>query len=63
MNKMSWREVMSALADMTEEEAQQRLDDEIQQHKRPAVARRLHQRLCTLRAIRERKEIMKEIKK
>ena len=47
----------------TEEEVAQMLDDEITTHKRTAIARRLHQRLCKLRTMRERKELARKLKK
>ena len=39
------------------------LDDEINLYKRTAIARRLHQRVCKLRAMRERKELARKLKK
>lgn len=62
MPKLPWRAVMATLTDMTEDQVSKMLDDEINVYKRPAVARRLHQRLSTLRAARERKDIMRRIK-
>ena len=47
----------------TEEEVAQMLDDEIAMHKRTAIARRLHQRLCKLRTMRERRELAARLKK
>ena len=37
------------------------LDDEIHTHKRAAIAKRLHQRLCKLRSLRERKELVERM--
>jgi hypothetical protein len=34
------------------------LDEEVEVHKRPTYAVRIHQRYTTLRAVRERKEIL-----
>jgi hypothetical protein len=46
---------------MTEEQITELLQEEITQHKRPAIVRRLHQRFSTLRAARERAAILKGI--
>lgn len=61
--KYSWRPLSTKLKFMTEDEVQKLLDDEIAVHKRPAIAQRLHQRYCTLRAQRERADIMERIKR
>jgi hypothetical protein len=37
------------------------LDEEVEVHKRPTYAVRIHQRYSTLRAQRERKEILEKI--
>ena len=63
MVKVSWQTLAGKLPTYSEEEVEQMLADEITTHKRAAIARRLHQRLCKLRMARERKEIMKGIKK
>jgi|TARA_R110000868_G_scaffold102765_2_gene283189 outer membrane protein TolC len=39
------------------------LDEERKQHKRVSMLERIHQRYCTLRANRERLEILKEGRK
>jgi hypothetical protein len=39
------------------------LDEERNQHKRVSMLERIHQRYCTLRANRERLEILKEGRK
>jgi len=46
---------------MTEAEVKRLLDEERAGRKRPLIARRLHQRYCTLRSVRERAELMAEI--
>jgi hypothetical protein len=63
MAKISWQVLAVTLPKYTEPELELMLDDEITTHKRSAIARRLHQRLCKLRSMRERKEILREIKK
>ena len=62
MTKYSWRPLSIKLRHMTEAEVEQLLSEEIEQHKRPAIAQRLHQRYCTLRAQRERADIMGMLK-
>ena len=37
------------------------LNDEITTHKRPAIAKRLHQRLCKLRNLRDRAAMLERI--
>jgi len=59
MAKLTWHQVCSKLTHMTEEQITELLQEEITQHKRPAIVRRLHQRFSTLRAARERAAIMK----
>lgn len=63
MAKVSWQVLAVKLPSYTEEEIAQMLDDEVKTHKRVAIARRLHQRLSKLRSMRERREIIKEMKK
>lgn len=63
MAKMTWYNLCDKLTSLSEAEISDLLEEEIKQHKRPAVARRLHQRLCILRAARERVEILQEIAK
>lgn len=63
MAKVSWQTLAVNLSNYTEEEVQQMLDDEIKLYKRTAIARRLHQRVCKLRTMRERKEIARRLKK
>ena len=61
MAKLTWHAICARLTSMTEAEVKALLDEEIKHYKRAAIVRRLHQRLSTLRAARERAEIMKRI--
>ena len=63
MGKLTWHAMCKRLTSMTEEEISDLLEEEVTEHKRPAMVRRLHQRYSTLRAARERVEIMKRIAK
>lgn len=56
----SWRKLNDKLSTMTEQEVLALLDNERQTSKRVTVLERLHQRYTTLRAARERAEILKE---
>ena len=57
---LSWRKLNDKLSTMTEEEVLALLNNERQTAKRVTVLERLHQRYTTLRAARERVEILKE---
>lgn len=59
MAKVPWQTIAVKLSEYDELTLEQMLDDEINKHKRAAIARRLHQRLCKLRSLRERKELMR----
>lgn len=61
MAKLSWRALNAKIADMDEQEVQHLLDHEITFHQRPMIAKRLHQRLCAMRMVRERADIMQRI--
>ena len=61
--KVLWPKLAVDLSKYSESQIAAMLDDEIAVHKRSAIARRLHQRLCKLRSMRERREIMARIKK
>ena len=63
MAKVLWHKLAVDLSKYSEIELEQMLDDEVKKYKRTAIARRLHQRLCKLRSMRERKELMLEMKK
>lgn len=60
---LSWRKLNDKLSTMTEREVLDLLTAERQSSKRVAVLERLHQRYTTLRAARERAEILKEATK
>jgi hypothetical protein len=55
--------MIAVLSDLTEGELKDALDAELKTHKRPALARRLHQRYSALRTARERDELLKGLKK
>jgi hypothetical protein len=55
--------MIAVLSDLTEDELKAALDAELKTHKRPAIARRLHQRYSALRTARERGELLKGLKK
>lgn len=57
---LSWRKLNDQLSTMTEQQVLDLLNTERQQGKRVTVLERLHQRYTTLRAARERAEILKE---
>jgi hypothetical protein len=59
---LTWREMMRALRTMTEKELTTALADEVSTHKRIFVAERIHQRLCAVRAVRERQELFDKLK-
>lgn len=61
MDRIHWRTLTAGLKELTEADALRLLEEEKVQHKRPAIARRLHQRYCMLRMARERDELMKEL--
>jgi len=58
MKKLSWRALNNQLSMMSEEEVLSLLDLEKVNEKRASVLQRLHQRYNTLRASRERIELM-----
>jgi hypothetical protein len=55
----TWRRLNDQLSAMTEQQVLDLLNDERQNGKRSSVLARLHQRYTTLRAARERAEILK----
>ena len=63
MTKLNWRSMIAVLSGLTEDELKKALDVELKTHKRPAFAKRLHQRYSALRTARERFEIMEGLKK
>ena len=60
---LTWRKFQSELPNYSETELLVLLDEERKQHKRVSMLERIHQRYCTLRANRERLEILKEGRK
>lgn len=58
MSRIDWRSMTKNLTSMTEMELSHLLADEMETHKRPAIARRLHQRYSILRTMRERADLM-----
>lgn len=54
---------MALLPTLTETQVKRMLDDELEKHRRPAYARRLHQRYAALRTQRERKDIMERVER
>ena len=56
-----WRKLHAGMHGFSEADIQAMLDAEMAQYKRPEIARRLHQRLCKLRAVRERAELMERL--
>ena len=61
MAKVPWQTIAVKLPEYDEATLERMLDDEINKHKRVAIARRLHQRLSKLRVMREREEIMRRM--
>ena len=57
---LSWRKLNDQLSTMSEQQVLDLLTNERQTGKRVTVLERLHQRYTTLRAARERAEILKE---
>jgi hypothetical protein len=51
---MNWKELNDAISSMTEDEVLTALNEEIDGKSRWSIVNRLHQRLCALRARRER---------
>jgi len=61
MTRLNWRSMTVLLGDMTEAELKKALDEELRTHKRPAIARRLHQRYSAVRTARERAELLERL--
>lgn len=59
----NWHDLNAVLTVASEERVAQLLKEEVEQHKRGTYITRLHQRYTTLRAQRERKELMGAIAK
>lgn len=60
---LTWRKFQSELTSYSEADLLALLDEERMKHRRVSMLERIHQRYCTLRANRERMEILKEGKK
>jgi hypothetical protein len=60
---LTWRKFQSELPNYTEADLLALLDEERLKHRRVTMLERIHQRYCTLRANRERLEILKEGKR
>ncbi len=59
MDKLNWRELNEALPNLTEQQVHEMLEAEKVGPRRPTTLIRLHQRFTTLRATREREELMR----
>ena len=60
---VTWRKLNDILANKTEQEVLDMLNVERNGLRRVTFLERLHQRYCTLRASRERLELLKEAKR
>jgi|MudIll2142460700_1097286.scaffolds.fasta_scaffold564491_4 hypothetical protein len=56
-----YRAIVRALGGMTEDELKKAIAEELADERRVAVLERLHQRFTTVRARRERAELLKEL--
>ena len=56
-----YRAIVRALGSMTEDELKAAITTELAEERRIAVVERLHQRFTSVRARRERAELMKEL--
>lgn len=59
--QLTWKELNDQLADLTETEVKDLLEDEIAHARRSTILVRLHQRYTTLRMLRERAALMEII--
>ena len=60
---ITWRTFQSNLPNYSEADLLALLDEERLKHRRVTMLERIHQRYCTMRASRERMEILKEGKR
>jgi outer membrane protein TolC len=60
MTKLNWRSLNAKINDLSESEVYALLSEERVGERRISILNRLHQRYTTLRAARERVEIIKE---
>jgi hypothetical protein len=63
MAKIDWHSLAATISSLSEHEVKALLDEEVSTHRRPVMARRLHQRYASLRTSRERAEIMEAVRK
>jgi hypothetical protein len=61
MAKVPWQTIAVKLSVYDEPTLERMLDEEINKHKRVAIAKRLHQRLSKLRTMREREELVAQL--
>ena len=59
--QLTWKELNDQLADLTETEVKDLLEDEIAHARRSTILVRLHQRYTVLRMLRERAALMEMI--
>lgn len=60
-NYLTWKELNDQLADLTEQEVLDMLEDEKRHARRSTILVRLHQRYTVLRMLRERAALMEMI--
>ena len=60
---MNWFTLNAVLPKRNEKQVLAMLNEEVKIHKRPTFIVRIHQRYTVLRAQRERKELLEEIKR
>lgn len=63
MEHLNWFTLNVVLPKRNERQVLAMLEEEVKTHKRPTFLVRIHQRYTMLRAQRERKELLEEIKK
>jgi plasmid maintenance system killer protein len=59
---MNWRELQRNFKTYTETDLQKMLEHEMKTQKRVSLVERIHQRLCALRAARERADLFARMK-
>jgi hypothetical protein len=59
---MNWRELQRNFKTYTEADLQKMLEHEMKTEKRVSLVERIHQRLCALRAARERADLFARLK-
>ena len=60
MTRLNWRSLNATINNLNEQQVLELLNEERQGEKRISMLQRLHQRYATLRAARERVEILQE---